>query len=174
MINVNRLSQIFSKAEILSVSSWSDWSFVLLDLPFFFGGGEVAFCFARLFCCVWLIFIGAFCGYFCRTTGTPSPMSPTPSPSGSVGSVGSSGSNETMTTPSRNGKPSTGSNAMTSPVNVCMPQKIHSLTQQQILVVNNLVYSQDLWDQAQPLVLEFRGEMTKISAILFLTWKKIR
>ena len=134
-----------------------------------FGGGGKAFCFAHLFCCVWLIFIEAFCGYFRRTTGTPSPMSPTPSPSGSVGSVGSSGSNETMTTPSRNGKPSTGSNAMTSPVNVCMPQKIHSLTQQQILVVNNLVYSQDLWDQAQPLVLEFRGEMTKISAILFST-----
>lgn len=91
-----------------------------------------------------------------KTTGTPSPLSPTPSPSGSIGSVGSSGSNETMTTPSRNSKPSTGSNAITSPVNVCIPQKIHSMTQQHILQVNNLVYSQDLWDQAQPLVLEFR------------------
>ncbi|XP_078369274.1 uncharacterized protein LOC144653204 isoform X2 [Oculina patagonica] len=91
-----------------------------------------------------------------KITGTPSPLSPTPSPSGSVGSVGSNGSNETMTTPSRNGKPSSGSNAMTSPVNVCIPQKIHAMTQQQVLLVNNLVYSQDLWDQAQPVILEFR------------------
>lgn len=91
-----------------------------------------------------------------KTTGTPSPLSPTPSPSGSVGSVGSNGSNETMTTPSRNGKPSSGSNAMTSPVNVCIPQKIHAMTQQHVLLVNNLVYSQDMWDQAQPVVLEFK------------------
>lgn len=93
-----------------------------------------------------------------RTTGTPSPLSPTPSPSGSVGSVGSNGSNETMSTPSRNSKPSSASNAMTSPVNVCIPQKIHAMTQQHVLLVNNLVYSQDMWDQAQPVVLEFRGK----------------
>ncbi|KAJ7371212.1 embryonic hindlimb morphogenesis [Desmophyllum pertusum] len=91
-----------------------------------------------------------------KITGTPSPLSPTPSPSGSVGSVGSNGSNETMTTPSRNGKPSSGSSAMTSPVNVCIPQKIHAMTQQHVLLVNNLVYSQDMWDQAQPVIHEFR------------------
>ena len=108
-----------------------------------------------------LFFKRALCYYFLRITGTPSPLSPTPSPSGSVGSVGSNGSNETMTTPSRNGKPSSGSNAMTSPVNVCIPQKIHSMTQQHVLLVNNLVYSQDLWDQAQPVVLEFRGKMSQ-------------
>lgn len=89
-----------------------------------------------------------------KITGTPSPLSPTPSPSGSVGSVGSSGSNEA--TPSRNGKPTSATNAMTSPVNICVPQKIHSMTQQHVLQVNNLLYSQDTWDQAQPVVLEFR------------------
>lgn len=30
------------------------------------------------------------------------------------------------------------------------------MTQQHVLLVNNLVYSQDTWDQAQPVVLEFR------------------
>lgn len=90
-----------------------------------------------------------------RITGTPSPLSPTPSPSGSVGSVGSNGSNET--TPSRNGKPSSATSAMTSPVNVCIPQKIHAMTQQHVLQTNNLLYSQDTWEQAQPVVLEFRG-----------------
>lgn len=94
-----------------------------------------------------------------RITGTPSPLSPTPSPSGSVGSVGSNGSNEAMTTPSRNNKASSATGAMTSPVNVCIPQKIHLMTQQHVLQVNNLVYSQDTWDQAQPVILEFRGKM---------------
>lgn len=45
---------------------------------------------------------------------------------------------------------------MTSPVNVCIPQKIHSMTQQHVVHVNNLLYSQDTWDQAQPVVLEFK------------------
>lgn len=92
-----------------------------------------------------------------KITGTPSPLSPTPSPSGSIGSVGSNGSNETTTTPSRNGgKATSATNAMTSPVNVCIPQKIHSMTQQHVVHVNNLLYSQDTWDQAQPVVLEFK------------------
>ena len=33
------------------------------------------------------------------------------------------------------------------------------MTQQHVLQVNNLVYSQDTWDQAQPVILEFRGNM---------------
>ena len=33
------------------------------------------------------------------------------------------------------------------------------MTQQHVLQVNNLVYSQDMWDQAQPVVLEFRGKI---------------
>lgn len=45
---------------------------------------------------------------------------------------------------------------MTSPVNVCIPQKIHAMTQQHVLQTNNLLYSQDTWEQAQPVVLEFR------------------
>ena len=75
--------------------------------------------------------------------------------------MGSNGSNETTTTPSRNGgKATSATNAMTSPVNVCIPQKIHSMTQQHVVHVNNLLYSQDTWDQAQPVVLEFKGNLT--------------
>ena len=33
------------------------------------------------------------------------------------------------------------------------------MTQHHVLQVNNLVYSQDMWDQAQPVVLEFKGEI---------------
>ena len=116
---------------------------------------------------------------FFRITGTPSPLSPTPSPSGSVGSVGSNGSNETMTTPSRNGKPSSTSSAMTSPVNVCIPQKIHAMTQQHVLTANNLLYSQDTWDQSQPIVLEFRGKMMnfvlkiRYDRAFSLTWSAV-
>ena len=55
---------------------------------------------------------------------------------------------------------------MTSPVNVCIPQKIHAMTQQHVLLVNNLVYSQDMWDQAQPVVLEFRGKIPQVYCFL--------
>lgn len=33
------------------------------------------------------------------------------------------------------------------------------MTQQHVLAANNLLYSQDTWDQSQPIVLEFRGKM---------------
>lgn len=95
---------------------------------------------------------------FYRTTGTPSPMSPTPSPSGSigsVGSVGSAGSNETMTTPSRTNKMSS---TITSPVNVSIPQKIHTMTLQHLGFTNHMLYGYDAWEQSQMIYNEFRGE----------------
>ena len=33
------------------------------------------------------------------------------------------------------------------------------MTQQHVLTANNLLYSQDTWDQSQPIVLEFSGKM---------------
>lgn len=98
-----------------------------------------------------------------RTTGTPSPMSPTPSPSGSigsVGSVGSIGSNEAMTTPSRNGsRPS--SNCMTSPVNISIPQKIHTMTVQHLSFTNHMLFGYDLWEQSQMIFNEHRGNSSQ-------------
>ena len=91
-----------------------------------------------------------------RTTGTPSPMSPTPSPSGSVGSIGSVGSNgsqEAITTPSRNGK-----QAMASPVTVNIPQRIHTFTNQHLNITNHLLYSHDLWDISETLLSESNGK----------------
>ncbi|XP_066285962.1 AF4/FMR2 family member 4-like isoform X4 [Branchiostoma lanceolatum] len=84
-----------------------------------------------------------------RGTGTPSPMSPTPSPAGSVTSVGSQGSNNgdlTLNTPTQN-KLSNG----TSASSVTIPQRIHSLMQEHIKITNHLLYSQDLWEQANTL-----------------------
>ncbi|KAI8507614.1 hypothetical protein Bbelb_149940, partial [Branchiostoma belcheri] len=87
-----------------------------------------------------------------RGTGTPSPMSPTPSPAGSVTSVGSQGSNNgdlTLNTPTQN-KLSNG----TSASSVTIPQRIHSLMQEHLKITNHLLHSQDLWEQANTLAQE--------------------
>ncbi|XP_078602940.1 uncharacterized protein LOC144876995 isoform X2 [Branchiostoma floridae x Branchiostoma japonicum] len=87
-----------------------------------------------------------------RGTGTPSPMSPTPSPAGSVTSVGSQGSNNgdlTLNTPTQN-KLSNG----TSGSSVTIPQRIHSLMQEHLKITNHLLHSQDLWEQANTLAQE--------------------
>eukprot|EP00058_Branchiostoma_floridae_P025698 XP_002611188.1 hypothetical protein BRAFLDRAFT_88413 [Branchiostoma floridae] len=91
-----------------------------------------------------------------RGTGTPSPMSPTPSPAGSVTSVGSQGSNNgdlTLNTPTQN-KLSNG----TSGSSVTIPQRIHSLMQEHLKITNHLLHSQDLWEQANTLAQENPGE----------------
>ncbi|XP_064608627.1 AF4/FMR2 family member 4-like [Liolophura sinensis] len=81
-----------------------------------------------------------------RGTGTPSPMSPTPSPAGSIGSVGSQSSNCDVN-PSKlaNGNLSTGT--LSSPGCVSVPQRIHSITSQYISHTSYLVQAMDLWDQ---------------------------
>ncbi|XP_033743534.1 AF4/FMR2 family member 1-like [Pecten maximus] len=90
-----------------------------------------------------------------RTTGTPSPMSPTPSPSGSVGSNGSLGSCNEIT-PSKLGGGVVSLTAMSSPGSVSVPQRIHSITQEYLGTVNYLVMGQDFWDQADAAMIEFK------------------
>ncbi|XP_060080084.1 AF4/FMR2 family member 4-like [Ylistrum balloti] len=90
-----------------------------------------------------------------RTTGTPSPMSPTPSPSGSVGSNGSLGSCNEVT-PSKLGGGVVALNAMSSPGSVSVPHRIHSITQEYLGTVNYLVMGQDFWDQADAAMHEFK------------------
>ncbi|KAL5011324.1 hypothetical protein ScPMuIL_009875 [Solemya velum] len=87
-------------------------------------------------------------GWGNRTTGTPSPMSPTPSPAGSVGSVGSQGSCNDLT-PSKlpNGNLGTGS-TMAAHGTVAVPQRIHSISQHYLKIVNYVVQCHDYWDQA--------------------------
>lgn len=84
-----------------------------------------------------------------RSTGTPSPMSPTPSPVGSVCSVGSAGSMNELT-PS---KSTNGTSAPLAPAgHVAVPQRIHSITQKYFTITNYLISCHDLWDQADAAV----------------------
>lgn len=84
-----------------------------------------------------------------RSTGTPSPMSPTPSPVGSVCSVGSVGSMNELT-------PSKSTNGTSVPLapagHVVVPTRIHSITQKYFTSTNYLVSCHDLWDQADSAV----------------------
>nr|KAG5711632.1 hypothetical protein BaRGS_016814 [Batillaria attramentaria] len=82
------------------------------------------------------------------STGIPSPMSPTPSPTCSIGSVGSQGSCEQSSSKPANGSVSGNASAMSSPGTVTVPQRIHTVTQKYMAVTAHLVQSHDLWDQA--------------------------
>ncbi|XP_048589824.1 AF4/FMR2 family member 4 isoform X2 [Nematostella vectensis] len=102
-----------------------------------------------------------------KMTGTPSPMSPTPSPSGSigsVGSVGSTGSNDAITTPSRTSKHASG--AMASPVNTTIPQKIHTMTVQHLNYTNHMLYAYDLWEQSQNIFIDYKDFFLELDRTL--------
>ncbi|XP_038055728.1 AF4/FMR2 family member 3-like [Patiria miniata] len=102
-----------------------------------------------------------------RYTGTPSPMSPTPSPAGSVGSVGSMGSQGSnngdagaslqpsslpQVQPNKltNGVP----HIMSSPANVSVPQRIVNMMSTFIQNSSYGYYGLDYWEQADVLALE--------------------
>ncbi|XP_045204662.2 AF4/FMR2 family member 4-like isoform X2 [Mercenaria mercenaria] len=80
-----------------------------------------------------------------RSTGTPSPMSPTPSPANSVCSVGSVGSD---VTPSKISNGSSGQGQIAPPGSVIVPQRIHSITQKYFSNTCYLIQAHELWDQA--------------------------
>ncbi|XP_041356880.1 AF4/FMR2 family member 4-like isoform X2 [Gigantopelta aegis] len=108
-------------------------------------------------------------GWNSRNTGTPSPMSPTPSPAGSIGSVGSQGSCDLSSSKLTNGSQS--SNAMTSPGMVMVSQRIHSVTQQYINISNFAVQCHELWAQAEALAREsqeFFAELDRVCRPLTL------
>ncbi|KAK6172505.1 hypothetical protein SNE40_016141 [Patella caerulea] len=94
-----------------------------------------------------------------RSTGIPSPMSPTPSPAGSIGSVGSQGSCELSTGKITNGTSSlnTGSTPMASPGSVSIPQRIYSVQQQYFHISSFLVNAMEYWDQADQAAAENRA-----------------
>lgn len=73
-----------------------------------------------------------------RSTGTPSPMSPSPSPVSSVGSQGSTG------------PPSS------SPI-ISIPQRIHQMAANHVSITNSILHSYDYWEMADNLAKENRG-----------------
>ncbi|KAL4230147.1 Has a role in transcriptional regulation [Mactra antiquata] len=80
-----------------------------------------------------------------RSTGTPSPMSPTPSPANSVCSVGSVGSSDQTPSKICNG---TSNQSQIPAGSVIVPQRIHSITQQYLNNSSHLVQGHEFWNQA--------------------------
>ncbi|XP_076446484.1 uncharacterized protein LOC143283928 [Babylonia areolata] len=76
-----------------------------------------------------------------NSTGTPSPMSPTPSPACSIGSVESQGSCEHPGNKLSNGVMSNGT--ITSPGTIAVASRMHSATQKFLTIVNPFVQSFD-------------------------------
>ncbi|XP_074210701.1 AF4/FMR2 family member 3 isoform X2 [Camelus bactrianus] len=75
-----------------------------------------------------------------KSTGTPSPMSPNPSPTNSVGSQGSLSNASTLS-------PST---------IVSIPQRIHQMAANHVSITNSILHSYDYWEMADSLAKENR------------------
>ncbi|KAB1256970.1 AF4/FMR2 family member 3 [Camelus dromedarius] len=75
-----------------------------------------------------------------ESTGTPSPMSPNPSPTNSVGSQGSLSNASTLS-------PST---------IVSIPQRIHQMAANHVSITNSILHSYDYWEMADSLAKENR------------------
>ncbi|XP_028405661.1 AF4/FMR2 family member 4-like [Dendronephthya gigantea] len=96
---------------------------------------------------------------------TPSPLSPTPSPAGSVGSIGSNGSNSSGEgNHSQNGRHASTA-AVTSPMSVSIPQQIHSVMAQHVSNTSKLVNSIDMWDKADSLTSGYREFFITVDSI---------
>ncbi|KAM4867237.1 AF4/FMR2 family member 3 isoform 3-T3 [Thomomys bottae] len=75
-----------------------------------------------------------------KSTGTPSPMSPNPSPTSSVGSQGSLSS----------------SNALSPSTIVSIPHRIHQMAANHVSITNSILHSYDYWEMADNLAKENR------------------
>ncbi|KAM9585468.1 AF4/FMR2 family member 3 [Trichechus inunguis] len=75
-----------------------------------------------------------------KSTGTPSPMSPNPSPTSSVGSQGSLSTSSSLS-------PST---------IVSIPQRIHQMAANHVSITNSILHSYDYWEMADNLAKENR------------------
>ncbi|XP_049990722.1 AF4/FMR2 family member 3 isoform X5 [Alexandromys fortis] len=75
-----------------------------------------------------------------KSTGSPSPMSPNPSPTSSVGSQGSLSS----------------SNALPPSTIVSIPQRIHQMAANHVSITNSILHSYDYWEMADNLAKENR------------------
>lgn len=76
-----------------------------------------------------------------RSTGTSSPMSPSPSPTSSVGSQG--------------GLPH--ANALSPSTIISIPQRIHQMAANHVSITNSILHSYDYWEMADNLAKENRG-----------------
>lgn len=113
-----------------------------------------------------------------KTTGTPSPMSPLPSPAGSVGSVESQSSGYSSSEIGSQSKitsaTASSAAAMTNPVatashlsqypTISVPVHIHSTMQKQLANLNYLSSCHELWEQAEALIT--RGQIGDFFATL--------
>lgn len=114
-------------------------------------------------------------GLMYRTTGTPSPLSPTPSPAGSVGSVGSqsSGYSSGELAPGQSGaaagQASTSQQRPQAPPAPCVsvPLNVHSMMQKQNQYFSYLCTCHDLWEQADSLVQRAQAQGTLIETCFF-------
>ncbi|KAM6179169.1 AF4/FMR2 family member 3 isoform 1-T1 [Erethizon dorsatum] len=75
-----------------------------------------------------------------KSTGTPSPMSPNPSPTSSVGSQGSLSS----------------ASALSPSTIVSIPQRIHQMAANHVSITNSILHSYDYWEMADNLAKENR------------------
>ncbi|NXH21532.1 AFF3 protein, partial [Bucco capensis] len=82
-----------------------------------------------------------------KSTGTPSPMSPSPSPVSSVGSQGSTGA------------PSP------SPL-ISIPQRIHQMAANHVSITNSILHSYDYWEMADNLAKENRDFFNDLDALM--------
>lgn len=85
-----------------------------------------------------------------RSTGTPSPMSPTPSPASSGGSQpGSSASNSGGQNPS-----------------VTIPQMIHHIASSYVNITSYILYAYDIWEQADVIAKKNKDFFADLSAMV--------
>ncbi|XP_014243501.1 AF4/FMR2 family member 4-like isoform X2 [Cimex lectularius] len=98
------------------------------------------------------------CGSMVQGQGTPSPLSPTPSPAGSVGSVGSQSSGYSSGELRGGSSTQPQPHPPIAPCGPCMavPLQIHAALQKQNATFQSLITSYDLWDQADALIYKGR------------------
>ncbi|XP_073208220.1 AF4/FMR2 family member 3 isoform X3 [Lepidochelys kempii] len=82
-----------------------------------------------------------------KSTGTPSPMSPSPSPVSSVGSQGSTGAPSPSST-------------------ISIPQRIHQMAANHVSVTNSILHSYDYWEMADNLAKENREFFNELDALM--------
>ncbi|KAM7182231.1 AF4/FMR2 family member 3 [Macrochelys suwanniensis] len=82
-----------------------------------------------------------------KSTGTPSPMSPSPSPVSSVGSQGSTGAPSPSST-------------------ISIPQRIHQMAANHVSITNSILHSYDYWEMADNLAKENREFFNELDALM--------
>uniref|UniRef100_A0A452J3A5 AF4/FMR2 C-terminal homology domain-containing protein n=1 Tax=Gopherus agassizii TaxID=38772 RepID=A0A452J3A5_9SAUR len=82
-----------------------------------------------------------------KSIGTPSPISPSPSPVSSVGSQGSTGAPSPSST-------------------ISIPQRIHQMAANHVSITNSILHSYDYWEMADNLAKENREFFNELDALM--------